>query len=180
MNEWMGLEVSYDLDSLTTIYEVGLLVIAPPVVFLDNTYGVKHQMMIHWFVKCLTPSLDCAFSSPLNVLASPSSESRWGQYFLIECRAGDMDVDTGCRQKPRERMGLGELELPGSKLLVCNIFSPTFSITSSSPHATPSQSNQILSGPSLSFCSLICIMGILLCALAVSTEWGNSIQQMFI
>ena len=41
---------------------------------------------------------------------------------MNECRAGDLDVDTGCRQKPRERMGLGELELPGSKLLICNIF----------------------------------------------------------
>ena len=52
----MGLEFSYDLDSLTTFCEV---VTALPVVFLHSTYGVKHQMMIHWFIKCPTPSLDC-------------------------------------------------------------------------------------------------------------------------
>lgn len=53
--EWMGLEFSYELDPLTTFCEV---VIALPV-FLHSTYGVKHQMTIHWFVKCPTPSLDC-------------------------------------------------------------------------------------------------------------------------
>lgn len=160
----MGLAFSYDLDSLTTVCEVGLLVIAPPVVFLHSTYSVKHQMTIHWFVKCLTPSLDCVFSSPL--MSWPNLAQSQDEVSIFRLNAGlriwMWTQDVGRSQGKGWVLVSWSFQVPGSKLLVCNIFSPTFSIPSSSPHATPSQSNpdQILSGPSLSFCSLICIMGI--------------------